>query len=171
MEINMKIAYIGLIGILIGAVIAGGITLLVSFLQFNHQNKQEKRKRKIENIETIHRLLSTITYEVQIMCMKYFGYLNWNIEPKTESKKEKIPMDELRMLVDFYVPNLKIEINLINKKWVELGEVLAKFFLKPPTTQDEKTKLIANFTEIPTTMQMLSEKAKEKLTKIINKIT
>src|SRR5688572_13144773 len=126
------------VGALGGALVGGGIAFFVSSQQLKHQRALERERRQLGNFENIHKLLSTVAQQAGVMNMRIIGVLGYNTQMKTDG--EKLPLDELRMLVDFYAPSLKPDVEEVTKHWMKLSRAVGETLLVQQRTEEWKAK-------------------------------
>lgn len=121
----MDAAWIGLIGVLVGGLIASVGEFVRGRLMFRQEKRseglQERRRRLEELYEVIenHKELYT----------DFFGKALLRIsgtEPPKDSVKEKIPWGRLQMLVSLYAPELRPEMDRVHQAASKVGEVAAR---------------------------------------------
>jgi hypothetical protein len=149
------------IGTLAGAVAGGGIAYLVSTRQMAHQRRLEVERRQLANFESIHRLLTKVAHQAGVMSTNVIGVLGYGAKLKTDG--EVLPLDELRMLVDFYAPILKPDIELIAEHWMKLARAIGETIMTQERTEDWKAKTVLAATTASADILKCSDAAKKKL--------
>ena len=147
----------------------GGIAFFVSSRQFKHQRALEREKRQLANFENIHKLLSAVAHQASVMSMQVIGALGYNAKMKTEG--EKLPLDELRMLVDFYAPTLKAEVEQITQHWMKLSRAIAETIMTEKRTDEWKTNTVLAATTASADILKYSDGAKKKLNDLVAEVT
>lgn len=102
------IAWIGIIGTVIGAIVGGGLTLLNAHLQTRRQVHQERRKLILSKLEELHEAISVFRYEsreILLLIMKMPA--GSNAEGMQQSKERRsLSLERIEMLAGFYAPEL-----------------------------------------------------------------
>lgn len=155
--------WIGVIGTLAGAVVGGVIAFFVSSRQLRHQRGLEREKRQVANFERIHRCLSTVAHQAGILGAQLVGNVGSGIPFKMEALGEKVPTDELRMLVDFYASSLRPEVQQIEERMLALGRAVAEAIATARQPDEWKTKVVLAATTASAEILNVSQAAKEKL--------
>lgn len=160
--------WIGVISTLGGVFVGGVIALIVSKFQYKQQRVLEYHKRQIANFENIHEHLSMMQYQSGILMSQVVGHIGMGI-PYNADSLGKSPISKLTMLVDFYTPSLKPEVDIISKHFIDLWTVAVEGVAKAQDSRAEDwkgqaiLKAYAAMEEIGKT----SLAAKEKLTLLI----
>ena len=157
------------VGALAGALVGGGIAFFVSSHQLKHQRALERERRQLGNFENIHKLLSTVAQQAGVMNMRVIGVLGYNAKMKADG--EKLPLDELRMLVDFYAPSLKPEVDEIAQHWMKLSRAVGETLLVEQRTEEWKTKTVMDSTTASLDIAKSSDSAKKKLNSLVAELT
>jgi HAMP domain-containing protein len=157
----MADAWIGVIGTLIGVAAGGGITYFVTQAQIEHTEKLERSRRQIAKLEATHELFSKVSQHTHIMNLNVVGNLTHGIKIDFKNMGEKLPLDELQMHADMYIPEVSNKAHDITNKWMDFGRVLGEVMLKPTITDDERGDYIIKSTKIATEIDRLSKEAKQ----------
>ena len=166
---NLKVAIISVVGTILCVIVGGAISSVTSWLQLKQQVKLRKDDRQIENYEKIYRLLTEIFHKLSALTEEYVKFLKTQ-KPLTIDRKDIIPIGELRMLVNFYVPELKEIIDLFDKEWAEYGNVLIEALSPKQVTQLQKNAYVNKLLESSIALSNHAEEAKIKLSQIVKKI-
>ncbi len=75
------------------------------------------------------------------------------------------------MLVEFYAPSLKSDVDQIAERWLVLGRAVAEAIMTETRTDDWKTKTILAATMASADILKISEVAKKKLNDLVAKYT
>ncbi|MEK6244432.1 MAG: hypothetical protein AABM33_08000 [Pseudomonadota bacterium] len=159
--------WVGIIGTLLGALAGGGIALLVSNRQYKYERAMEREKRDLSNFESIHKLLTTTAHQAGILSTQIIGQIGYGAAFKADSLGGKVPTEELRMLVEFYAPSLKPEVDQIAERWLVLGRTIAEAIMTKERTEDWKTKTVLAATLSSAEILKLSDVAKKKLNDLV----
>lgn len=108
-------AWLGLAGVVLGAVITGLSTHLEAAKQSTRERRAEARRRRIAAMEEIYELLSATLS----MAAKFSLGMNKSIRSDAVFVQDQwidktLKFDRLRMLIDFYVPPLKSDMDAIS---------------------------------------------------------
>lgn len=167
-QINIK-DFIGIIGTLAGVIIGGLITLFVTRIQLQNQEKQRREERKIKTYEEIHRHLSVLDHEAGYMFLQVLGKVKQNF-PIDNKERDKIPWQELEMLINFYTPELEEDLRIIKKRWEELGRAFGLVVTEKYTEQEGPNELLAQSKQFSDQIEKQVNVAKNKLSNLANKI-
>lgn len=159
--------WVGIIGTLLGALAGGGIALLVSNRQYKYQRAMEREKRDLSNFENIHKLLTTTAHQAGILSTQVIGQIGYGTAFKADSLGGNVSTEELRMLVEFYAPSLKSEVDQIAERWLVLGRAVGEAIMTKERTEDWTTKTILAATLASSEILKLSEVAKKKLNDLV----
>jgi hypothetical protein len=167
-NINLK-DFIGIIGTICGVIIGGLITLLITWLQFWNQDKQRKSERKINTYENIHKYLSILDHEAGYTFLQILGKIkqSFSIDKK---ERDKLPWQELEMLINFYSPELKNDIKIIREEWKKLGRVLGLVVIEKYTQEEGPNELLSQAKEANDQIEKQITRAKNKLVDLANKL-
>jgi hypothetical protein len=163
--------WLGLIGTLAGVVIGGFITNKVATQQHLHERLLEKRRHKIEAFEAIYEILSAIVFQVSILKMSIIGCLGYSSPLKGDILKEKIQIDRLRMLVDFYVPTIKPNVESISAQLIIIGKYVSEALLEKNRTEEWKDSTIKAAHLASIEIENIAREAQEKLSKQMQILT
>lgn len=111
-----------IIGTLAGVLVGGFITFGITFFQLYRQEKQKQKEIKIKAYENIHKQLSAIDHEAEILFHKIVGSGIFQVS-EIQNIVEKISFEELEMLISFYAPNLIEDFKLIEITSQHLGDI------------------------------------------------
>lgn len=167
-QINIK-DFIGIIGTLSGVIIGGLITFLITHIQLQNQEKQRSEERKIKTYEEIHRHLAALDHEAGNTFFQILGKVKQNF-PIDNKERDKLPWQELEMLINFYTPELKEDLRIIKTKWGELGRVFGLVIIEKYTAQEGPNELLAQSKQFSDQIEKQVNVAKNKLSNLANKI-
>ncbi len=163
--------WLGLIGALAGTAIGGFVTYKVATQQHSHERRLEKHRRKIEAFEGIYDLLSTIASQASTLNMGVIGDLGYNSPLKADILKEKIQFDRLRMLVDFYAPELKPSVKAMFLQLGIIGKAVGEVMLKKNRTDEWKTNTVKAGTLASMEIERLAREAQERLSELMQALS
>jgi HAMP domain-containing protein len=163
--------WIGVVGTLAGALAGGLIALIVSHRQFRHQRALEREKRQLANFEHIHRRLSMVADQAGILAAQLVAHVGGGPPFNMEALGEKVPIDELRMLVDFYAPGLRPEVEQVTERFLALGRSVAEAIATQRRTDEWKANIVVAATTASADVREASVTAKEKLRALVGSYT
>ena len=155
--------WLGLIGALAGTATGGYITYRVATQQHRHEQKSEHQRRLIAACESIHELLSSISGQASSLNMGVLGDLGYNSPLKADILVEKVQLDRLRMLVDFYAPTLQIDVKSITDQFMIISRAVAETLLQEDRTDAWKTKTAESAVMASVELTKLAQAAQSKL--------
>lgn len=140
---------------LLGVVVGGGIALGGVYLQIRHQVRMEDRRRLRDGLERLHLALSAL-YDATTK----LGRAVNERRPFFESlDSAKIDVGSMRMLVDFYAPELKAEAEVIEREIEEMTLKWGRWSMASLATPNEGSDAAAR-------AQQTIKVAKRKLSKL-----
>ena len=155
---------LGLIDALAGTAIGGFVTYKVESKKQSFERASEKEHRFITASESIHTLLSEISSQSSLLNMGIIGDLDYNIPLKADILEgEKIQLDRLKMLVDFYVQPLGADVEKITDQFAIISTAVAEVLLKKNQNYEWKTKTIRSASCASAEITKLAQAAQEKL--------
>lgn len=161
---------IGIVGTLVGVLIGGLITLLATYLQLRKQEKQRQEERKIKAYEEIHKHLSIVDHQAGILFIEIAGKVKKEYPPDDKGK-EKLPWQELEMLINFYTPELKEDFKIIKQELESLGRAWGLVIMEKYAPQETPDKLVVQAKQLSDRITEQVIMAKNKLSGLVNKIT
>jgi len=164
-------SWIGMIGTVLGIILGGGIALFGTYIQISHQRQLERKKRLLEKYEGIHELLGKIVDYISIWATNVFVNVAANINIDPEKLKSEVCLDHLQMLVDFYAPSLKPEVEAIGVIYKEVFILVTETFTEKNKTSAWKAKVGNLAASIPQKLVKHSDNAKSKLTALAGELT
>lgn len=159
--------WLGLIGALAGTAIGGFVTYKVANQQHFFERTSEKERRLIAACESIHELLSAIASQASTLNMGVIGDLGYKSPLKANILKEKVQLERLRMLVDFYAPSLSSEVKEISDQFAIVGRAVTDVLLENDRNDEWKSKTVKAAVFASREVTRLVEAAQEKLGKIV----
>ncbi|WP_019024463.1 MULTISPECIES: hypothetical protein [unclassified Thioalkalivibrio] len=91
---------------ILATLIGGSISLVAVTLTNKHQWRVESSRKRLEKIEQAHVLTIKIGDLYRRMCGEHLASLVLRESKPVDALGEKVPFEELKMLVDFYAPEL-----------------------------------------------------------------
>jgi hypothetical protein len=98
------------------------------------------------------------------------GDIGYNSKFKGDLLKERMPVERLDMLVDFYAPTLKPDVQAINKQLELLARIVSEIILKKDRGDDWNAKTVEHSTIAFTEINRLVKEAKQKLALLVQPI-
>jgi HAMP domain-containing protein len=160
--IDLK-AWIGVIGTLAGAIVGGAIALVVSSRQLRHQRALERQRRQLANFERIHKCASTVAHQAWILSTQVTANVGAGLPLRSEAFGEKMPSDELRMLVDFYASPLRTYAQRIEEQIQALGRTTAQAVATTNRSDEWKTATVLAVMTAATEIGKAANEMKERL--------
>jgi hypothetical protein len=162
--------WLGLIGALAGTLLGGIITSRVAGQQHQHERKIENQRRLIASCESIHELLSTISGQASTLNMGVIGALGYSSPLKGDILKEKVQLDRLKMLVDFYAPSLQGEAKSLTEQFAIVSRAVAETLLQKDRNDDWKTKTVQSAALASIEITKIAQEAQTKLAGLIRPV-
>lgn len=161
--------FVPAIAAILGTVVGGGITFIISARQIKHGVELDEKRRQLANFENLHKVLSDITNQSIVLSASATMHLAHGMPFKIDKSTGPIPFHEAKMLVDFYAPALRPDLEKLEQSWFTLGKALAEITLtSEPTTEKRGEWIVA----IGTSLALISnaaEGAKQKLNELVQK--
>lgn len=155
--------WLGLVGALAGTAVGGFVTYKVAGQKNAHERKAERDRRLITACEAIHELLAALSHQTGSLSLGVIGDLGYGAKFNADRFKEKIQLDRLRMMVDFYMPALQRDIELIQVEFGIVGRAVAEVILQKERTDEWKNETVKSAMAANQRMGALSLAAQEKL--------
>lgn len=163
-------AWLGLIGAILGTAIGGIIAYYTAAQKLKHERNLDKDKRLIASFESIHELLSKVSDQASILNIGILGDLGFGNRLKGDLIKEKVPLDRLRMLVDFYAPTIRGEVQEISNQFAIIVRSATEVLLQKERSEDWKGKTVEASAIASVEITNLTKKAQEKLSVLVKPI-
>jgi len=113
--------YIGLLGVLVGSAVIYGM----NYLQMRYDDKKEKRKLYSNKLEEAHKIITEIRQIYRSEFGNHLRIINNGITAASNKCEKPIPIDHIKMLIDFYAPRLRGKLEKFEKYRTEYGKMLA----------------------------------------------
>jgi hypothetical protein len=162
--------WLGLIGALAGTAIGGFITYRIASQQHRYERQTENQRRLITSCESIHELLSTISNQASTLNMGVIGDLGYNSPFKADILKEKVQLDRLRMLVDFYTPSLQGDVKSITEQFAVISLAVGETLLQKERNENWKTETVKSAVMASIEVTKLAQGAQIKLAELVRPI-
>jgi len=162
--------WLGLVGALAGTAIGGFVTYKVTDQQHAHERAVENERRLITACESIHELLSTIASQASTLNMGVLGDLGFNTPLKADILKEKIQLDRLRMLVDFYAPSLNGNVKAISDQFAIMSRAVGEVILEENRNEEWKSKTVQSAVFASIEITNLAQAAQTKLGELVRSL-
>ncbi len=133
----MEKEYIGLIGVIIG----GGIAYGINYLRMRNDERKDKRKMFLQKLEKGHKTITMIREIYLHSFTDHIMIINHGIEGASKRSKKAIPIDDLKMLIDFYIPCLRPKFEEFEKYRKEYGKILMLCMDADKLDSSKKSKL------------------------------
>jgi hypothetical protein len=109
-------AWIGIIGTVIGALLAGSAAWLNSRLQLHSQEKRERKKLFLSKLEELYELVAQFKRSCEMSAAPQ--------EPINVSDIPPLPIEKLQMLIGLYAPELEFLLGQLFLRHEEFGAAL-----------------------------------------------
>lgn len=159
--------WLGLIGALAGTAIGGFVTYKVADQRHSFERAADKERRLIASCESIHELLSAIASQAATLNMGVIGSLGYNSPLKGDILKEKVQLDRLRMLADFYAPSLGADVKAISDQFDILSRAVAEVLLQKQRSDEWKSKTVESAAFASLEINKLAQSTQQKLGQIV----
>jgi hypothetical protein len=159
--------WLGLIGALAGTAIGGFVTYKVADQKHAFERAAEKERRLIDACESIHGLLSEVASQANVLNMGVIGDLGYSSPLKGDLLKEKVQLDRLRMLVDFYTPSLSTDVKAISAQFAIVSRAVAEVLLEKNRNEEWKSKTVESAAIAANEITKLAQATQEKLGQLV----
>jgi hypothetical protein len=159
--------WLGLIGALAGTAIGGFVTYKVADQKHALERADEKERRLIDACESVHGLLSEIASQAHVLNMGVIGDVGYSTPLKGDLLKEKVQLDRLRMLVDFYTPSLSSDVKAISDQFAIVSRAAAEVILEQNRNDEWKSKTVASAAIAAIEITKLAQVTQEKLGQLV----
>lgn len=159
---------IGIAGTIIGVILGGVISWLHSKDQRNHEFAKERRQLLLSKYEELHELLSGVQGCVYDLLMQLLSEAAYDVSFDASKIRNKMPMNQVKMIIDFYIPDLKEDLEFLNKQTVSLYQIVGKSVLTENKTKTYQAELAVAANELSDVIAKTIASMKEKLAKVTN---
>jgi len=159
--------WIGLIGALAGTAIGGFVTYKLADQKHAFERAAEKECRLITACESIHSLLSEIASCANTLSIMIIKDIEYSSPLKDNILKEKVQLDRLRMLVDFYTPSLNGDVKAITEQFNIVIKAVVEVLFKEYRTNEWESKTVVSATIAATKITRLVQVTQEKLGQLV----
>ncbi len=167
----MKNELIVLFASLGGVSIAGIVSILVTKMRIIHEKEQEEKREFLKRYEKIWRHLSKINYITGLTNFNLLLNQTHDLPLDAKNLGGLVPLEELRMTVEIYVPTLSKKVDEINLLWIELSKSVSDALTVEVLTNDKKKAIILNAIEQTAKIASLTQSAKKDIYKLAAKYT
>ena len=124
MSNELLIASIGFAGVVVGAVLAGGIAWFNSRFQLRYEEERERRRLFRERTQELYEVVSHYKNVYERLTGEQIRTITAR-QPLTVPDVV-VPTEKLQMLVGFYAPTLGLQLEQLIKASEQYGDVLIK---------------------------------------------
>jgi hypothetical protein len=163
-------AWLGLIGALAGTAIGGLVTYKVANQQHGHERRTEKERRLISAYESIHDLLATIAGQASTLNLGVLGAVGFNSPIKGNLLTEKVQLNRLHMLTDFYAPTLAPDVKAISDQFVIVSRTVGETMLQKQQTDEWRTEMAKTAVFASAELAKLVQSAQTKLAELARSV-
>lgn len=156
-------AWVGIVAVLLGSIIGGATTFIVTRQQHIHESNTEQRLRRLDAYESIHMLLSEASGQTNILNMLIIGDLGYGSTFDVGKIKKQTQPERLQMLVDFHAPFLSDDIAAMNKQLEEVVKAVTEVVLKGEKDDQWRKDTIVSATIATRQFARQADQAKQKL--------
>lgn len=125
---------------LIGVLVGGAITYGVTYLKMRHDEKRDRVKLYLQKLEDMHKAVNKITEIYSHIWIEHVSIIKFGFKEPTKYEKP-IPIDELKMLIDFYAPQLSVFVDQLEHSRKEYGKILMRCYEADELDMAEKVQL------------------------------
>ena len=118
-------AWIGIIGTIVGALLAGTAAWLNSRFQLRRQEERDRKKLVLSKIEELYEIVSQFKHSYVVLTTSQLTSLAER-RPLNQSEVPPVPLEKLHMLVGIYAPELEFKLEQLMKRREEFGSVLVR---------------------------------------------
>jgi hypothetical protein len=118
-------AWIGIIGTIVGALLAGGAAWLNSRSQLRRQEERDRKKLFLGKLEELYEIVSEFKHSYTRTTMAQLTSLAER-RALDQSDVPPVPLEKLHMLIGFYAPELEPQLAQLMKCREEFGAVLVR---------------------------------------------
>lgn len=161
-------AIIGIAGTIIGVILGGVISWLHGKDQRSHEVAKERRQLLLSKYEDLHELLSSVQGCVYDLLMQLLSEAAYDVSFDASKIRNKMPMNQVKMIIDFYIPELKEDLEYLNKQTVSLYQIVGKSVLTENKTKAYQAELAVTANELSDVIAKTVTSMKEKLAKCTN---
>lgn len=154
---------IGIVGTIIGVILGGVISWLHGKDQRNHEITKERRQLLLSKYEELHELLSSVQGCAYDLLMQLLSEAAYDVSFDASKIKNKMPINQVKMIIDFYIPELKEDLEYLNKQTVSLYQIVVKSVLAENKTKAYQAELAVTANEISDVIYKTITSMKEKL--------
>ena len=126
---------LGIVGTLLGVIFGGLISWMHNRDQREHEIKKEKRELLLSKYEELHELLSKTYNCVNEMVLQVVSEAACGTQFDSKQIKHQMPLEQVSMLIEFYVPELKSDFEYIKKQTTFLHETICSHLLEENRTK------------------------------------
>src|SRR6185503_18650968 len=140
-------AWIGIIGTVIGALLAGGAAWLNARSQIRRQEERDRKKYILSKLEELYEAITHLRRHYAELTIREMMHLAGRI-PMEPSKILPLPIGKIQMLIGFYAPELEPLIDVLLKCRNDYSAVLARRIelgMIEVVDQEETLKCLADF--------------------------
>lgn len=131
---------------LVGALVGGGITLITSRQQLDFQGRSELRRVYVDKLEAAYESLSKVKDGAANLQLASVASIAHGLDFKSQLK-ERIPTDRAELLVSFYAPALRRDVEHMNAAWLRFSGSIAEAVVGHKLNGDQKGDLLIKLVE------------------------
>ena len=130
--------WVGVVGTIVGATIAGGLMLLKEVGQRKHARQTERRALVIHKLEQLHQELTDIDAAIGNLSIDLIGVAALGEKLDLSRYTQKIRVSSVMMLAGFYAPQLLPHLQPLQKALVEFYQITWKLGTTKEASESER---------------------------------
>jgi hypothetical protein len=162
-------AWIGIVGTVVGAAIAGGLLYFRDAAQRRYSRQAERRALVIGKYEQLHKELSEIDTSVGALAVALIGHASLRDNVTSSELSSSTPLNSALMHATFYVPQLLPQLEALQPQVVELYRIAFKLNSAKDGSESERLALAESGMEISFQVSRLVTAAKAELGSLARK--
>lgn len=123
------------VGPILGVILGGLITWFIGREQRKHDLNKEKRELLLSKYEELHSLLGKLQGHVNEIVMQIVTEASTNSKFDPKAINSQMPLEQITILIEFYVPELKEDHEYIKKQTKFLIEHVCKHIMEVDKTK------------------------------------
>ena len=163
-------AWIGLIGTIIGAIIAGTLVHFRDSSQRRDSRRVERRALLIDKYEILHKELTDIGSNIGLLAVDLIGVASLDDKIDFEKYKSEIPMNSALMHAQLYAPEITDNVEVLKVKSVEFYRLIWQLSATGSELKNERLAIAAKALDVSGEIETLSKNAKSELSSVARQL-
>jgi hypothetical protein len=162
-------AWIGIIGTVVGALLAGGAAWFNARSQIRRQDERDRKKYILSKLEELYEAITQLERHYQQLTITEMMSLAL-VDRKLEKPPDvqPLPLNKIQMLVGFYAPELEPLLELLLKCRDDYGAVITRRFElmyhePEPQVEEAMKKCLADFRDRGLSLSQVCESLQKAL--------